>query len=88
MPFSQLSQMQPGEPSAAIRERVIADRTIRSVRSSTKRNHHQRIGTILPDSLLEAAPDEGGDEDGVAVGLPTAVNSTSSSTRMSIRTLI
>lgn len=32
VPFSQLSQMQPGEPSAAIRERVIAARKIQEER--------------------------------------------------------
>ena len=32
VPFSQLSQMQPGEPSAAIRERVIAARKVQEER--------------------------------------------------------
>ena len=36
MPFAELSQMQPGEPSAAIRERVIAARKIQEERF---RNH-------------------------------------------------
>ena len=32
VPFAQLSQMQPGEPSAAIRERFIAARNIQADR--------------------------------------------------------
>ena len=32
VPFKQLSEMQPGEPSAAIRERVIAARKIQEER--------------------------------------------------------
>ena len=35
VPFAQLSQMQPGEPSAAIRERVIAARRIQEERFSS-----------------------------------------------------
>ena len=35
VPFAQLSQMQPGEPSAAIRERVIRARNIQTERFST-----------------------------------------------------
>ena len=35
MPFAQLSQMQPGEPSSAIRERVIRARQIQTERFST-----------------------------------------------------
>ena len=35
VPFSQLSQMQPGEPSAAIRERVIRARNIQTERFSS-----------------------------------------------------
>ena len=36
VPFAQLSQMQPGEPSAAIRERVIKARTIADLAGSEK----------------------------------------------------
>jgi magnesium chelatase family protein len=36
VPFSELSQMQPGEPSAAIRERVIKARTIADLAGSEK----------------------------------------------------
>jgi len=36
VPFSELSQMQPGEPSAAIRERVIKHRTIADLAGSEK----------------------------------------------------
>ena len=35
VPFAQLSQMQPGEPSAAIRERVIRARNIQTERFSS-----------------------------------------------------
>ena len=36
VPFAQLSQMQPGEPSAVIRERVIKARTIADLEGSEK----------------------------------------------------
>ena len=36
VPFSELSQMQPGEPSAAIRERVIKARTIADLAGSER----------------------------------------------------
>jgi magnesium chelatase family protein len=36
VPFAQLSQMQPGEPSAAIRERVFRARTIADLAGSEK----------------------------------------------------
>ncbi len=36
VPFSELSQMQPGEPSAAIRERVIKARNIADLAGSEK----------------------------------------------------
>ena len=36
VPFAELSQMQPGEPSAAIRERVIKARTIADLAGSEK----------------------------------------------------
>ena len=36
VPFAQLSQMQPGEPSAAIRERVIRARNIADLEGSEK----------------------------------------------------
>ena len=36
VPFAQLSQMQPGEPSAVIRERVIKARTIANLAGSEK----------------------------------------------------
>ena len=36
VPFAQLSQMQPGEPSSVIRERVIKARTIADLAGSEK----------------------------------------------------
>ena len=36
VPFAQLSRMQPGEPSAVIRERVIKARTITDLAGSEK----------------------------------------------------
>lgn len=36
MPFAELSKMQPSEPSAAIRERVITARTIADLEGSEK----------------------------------------------------
>ncbi|MBQ2535022.1 MAG: hypothetical protein II546_06160 [Prevotella sp.] len=36
VPFAELTQMQPGEPSAAIRERVIKARTIADLAGSEK----------------------------------------------------
>ena len=36
VPFAELSQMKPGEPSAAIRERVIRARTIADLAGSEK----------------------------------------------------
>jgi len=40
VPFSELSQMQPGEPSAAIRERVIAARRIQEERFKNFKGIH------------------------------------------------
>lgn len=40
VPFAQLSQMQPGEPSAAIRERVIAARMIQEERFKPYKGIH------------------------------------------------
>ena len=40
VPFAQLSQMQPGEPSAAIRERVIAARKIQEERFKPYKGIH------------------------------------------------
>ena len=40
MPFAELSQMQPGEPSAAIRERVIAARKIQEERFKSFKGIH------------------------------------------------
>ncbi len=40
VPFAELSQMQPGEPSAAIRERVIAARRIQEERFKTFKGIH------------------------------------------------
>ena len=40
VPFAQLSQMQPGEPSAAIRERVIAARRIQEERFKNFKGIH------------------------------------------------
>ncbi len=36
MPFAELTQMQPGEPSSVIRERVIKARTIADLAGSEK----------------------------------------------------
>ncbi len=59
VPFAQLSQMQPGEPSAAIRERVIKARTIADLAGSEKVksiSRHARHGThtlfLLYDHLV------------------------------------
>ena len=40
VPFAQLSQMQPGEPSAAIRERVIKARQIQTERFKSFKGGH------------------------------------------------
>ncbi len=40
VPFAQLSQMQPGEPSSAIRERVIKARKIQEVRFKDSKGIH------------------------------------------------
>ncbi len=40
VPFAELSQMQPGEPSAAIRERVIAARKIQEERFKSFKGIH------------------------------------------------
>lgn len=40
VPFAELSQMQPGEPSAAIRERVIAARRIQEERFKNFKGIH------------------------------------------------
>ena len=47
VPFAQLSQMQPGEPSAAIRERVIRDATSRLSASATSPSGEAGRGAAL-----------------------------------------
>ena len=58
VPFSQLSQMQPGEPSAAIRERVIAARKIQEERFKPFKGVH--CNAQMTEKMLHqfAEPDE------------------------------
>ena len=57
VPFSQLSQMQPGEPSAAIRERVIAARKIQEERFRPFKGVH--CNAMMTERMLHefAEPD-------------------------------
>ena len=58
VPFAQLSQMQPGEPSSAIRERVIAARKIQEERFSPFKGIH--CNAQMSEKMLHiyAEPDE------------------------------
>lgn len=58
VPFAQLSQMQPGEPSAAIRERVIAARKIQEERFKPFKGIHSNA--MMTEKMLHqfAEPDE------------------------------
>ena len=51
VPFAQLSQMQPGEPSSAIRERVIRARTIADLEASPNILSHHLAEAINYRSL-------------------------------------
>ena len=57
VPFAQLSQMQPGEPSAAIRERVIAARKIQEERFKPYKGIHSNA--MMTERMLHqfAEPD-------------------------------
>ena len=57
VPFAQLSQMQPGEPSAAIRERVIAARKIQEERFKPFKGIH--CNAMMTEKMLHqfAEPD-------------------------------
>ena len=57
VPFAQLSQMQPGEPSAAIRERVIAARKIQEERFKPYKGIH--CNAMMTEKMLHefAEPD-------------------------------
>jgi len=57
VPFAQLSQMQPGEPSAAIRERVIAARKIQEERFKPFKGIH--CNAMMTERMLHqfAEPD-------------------------------
>ena len=58
VPFAQLSQMQPGEPSAAIRERVIAARKIQEERFKPFKGIH--CNAMMTEKMLHqfAEPDD------------------------------
>ena len=58
VPFKQLSEMQPGEPSAAIRERVIAARKIQEERFKPFKGIH--CNAMMTERMLHefAEPDE------------------------------
>ena len=58
VPFAQLSQMQPGEPSASIRERVIKARKIQEERFKTFKGIH--CNAMMTEKMLHefAEPDE------------------------------
>ena len=58
VPFAQLSQMQPGEPSAAIRERVIAARKIQEERFKPFKGIHSNA--MMTEKMLHqfAEPDD------------------------------
>ena len=58
VPFAQLSQMQPGEPSASIRERVIAARKIQEERFKPFKGIH--CNAMMTERMLHefAEPDE------------------------------
>ena len=64
VPFAQLSQMQPGEPSATIRERVIAARNIQTERFSSlpKQGGQGRVhcNAMMSEKMLHefAEPDD------------------------------
>ena len=57
VPFSELSQMQPGEPSATIRERVIAARKIQEERFKPFKGNitYQRHLSPVPTSSTGAS---------------------------------
>ena len=57
MPFSELSQMQPGEPSAVIRERVIKARQIQTERFKPFKGIH--CNAMMTEKMLHefAEPD-------------------------------
>jgi len=57
VPFAQLSQMQPGEPSASIRERVIAARKIQEERFKPYKGIH--CNAMMTENMLHefAEPD-------------------------------
>ena len=57
VPFAQLSQMEPGEPSAAIRERVIAARKIQEERFKPYKGIH--CNAMMTERMLHefAEPD-------------------------------
>ena len=57
VPFSELSKMQPGEPSAAIRERVIAARKIQEERFKPFKGIH--CNAMMTERMLNqfAEPD-------------------------------
>ena len=57
VPFAQLSQMQPGEPSAVIRERVIRARKIQEERFKPFKGIHSNA--MMPERMLHefAEPD-------------------------------
>jgi magnesium chelatase family protein len=58
VPFAELSKMQPGEPSAAIRERVIAARKIQEERFKPYKGIH--CNAMMTEKMLHefAEPDE------------------------------
>ncbi len=58
VPFAELSQMQPGEPSAAIRERVIAARKIQEERFKSFKGIH--CNAQMTERMIHqyAEPDE------------------------------
>ena len=58
VPFAQLSQMQPGEPSATIRERVIAARKIQEERFRPYKGVH--CNAMMSEKMLHefAEPDD------------------------------
>ena len=52
VPFSQLSQMQPGEPSSAIRERVVNARKIQEERFSSLASGKDREGSVHCNAMM------------------------------------
>lgn len=52
VPFAQLSQMQPGEPSAAIRERVIRARNIQTERFRSLPSGRAGVGAVHCNAMM------------------------------------